>query len=207
MAGNLNITPDEIGFDFDGVVADIGEAFIRMACDKYNYCSFTLKDITSFQVEDCIPIPRTIIENIFSDILVDSLAAGLKPLSDAVAVLSDMTLQGKVTIITARSLEKPVHDWLNTFFPSQVISRITLVAMGDHDKKVRYVQEHNLQYFVDDRLETCLQMADANITPLLFSQPWNRTTANLQIVSNWNEIRSIINLDTTQSDRNKRKLP
>jgi len=32
-ANSISIATDEIGFDFDGVVADIGEAFIRVACE------------------------------------------------------------------------------------------------------------------------------------------------------------------------------
>ncbi len=192
----MNIAIEEIGFDFDGVVADIGEAFVRMACEKYNYCSFTLNDIISFQIEQCIPVPRTIIEKIFMDILEDSLAAGLKPLPDAIEVLSDMTVNGQVTIITARSLENPVHDWLDTFFNAEIKNKITLVTMGDHDDKVRYAHDHGLKYFIDDRLETCRQMAAANITPLIFSQPWNKTDS-LHSVSSWQEIRSLINFNNT----------
>lgn len=195
MIPETSIATDEIGFDFDGVVADIGEAFIRLACDEHNYCSFTLDDIVSFQVEQCIPIPQTVIEKIFMDILADSLATGLKPLADVVDVLTDMTRTGQVTIITARLLENPVHDWLDTFFPTEVQNKITLVAMGDHDDKVRYVHDHGLKYFVDDRLETCLQMAAANITPLVFSQPWNKRSDTLQTVSSWRQIHSLIDLN------------
>lgn len=190
----LTIASEEIGFDFDGVVADIGEAFIRIACNQYNYCSFSLDDITSFSVEDCLPIPETIIEQIFADILADSLATGLKPFDDAVDVLSEMAENSRVTIITARPLEAPVHEWLDTYFPHESKSKITLVAMGNHDNKVRYAKDHKLNYFVDDRLETCRQMAAADITPLVFKQPWNKTTDQLPTVSNWRQIRSLIDL-------------
>ncbi len=195
MVPETSIAIHEIGFDFDGVVADIGEAFIRIACDEYNYCSFTLDDIISFQVEECISVPQTIIEQIFSDILADSLATGLRPLTHAVEILTAMTKSSRITIITARSLEDPVHDWLDTYFDTEAKNNINLIAMGDHDNKVRYAQEHDLNYFVDDRIETCRQMAAANITPLVYSQPWNRNCANLQTVSSWHQIRALIDLN------------
>jgi len=195
MVPEASIAIHEIGFDFDGVVADIGEAFIRIACDDHNYCSFTLDDIVSFQVEQCVSIPQTIIEQIFSDILADSLATGLQPLADAVEVLTSMTECSQVTIITARSMENPVHDWLDTFFDPEAKANINLIAMGDHDKKVQYAREHRLSYFVDDRIETCQQMAAANITPFVYTQPWNKNCANLQTVSSWLQIRTLIDLD------------
>ena len=52
---SLEILPQQIGFDFDGVIADIGEAFLRMANDEYQY-AIDLHDITSFQVETCTNI-------------------------------------------------------------------------------------------------------------------------------------------------------
>ncbi len=75
----MNINSNEIGFDLDGVIADTGEAFIRLACEEFNYCSFRLEDITSFQVEECLSIPTDTAEQIFYAILKDSLGTGLKP--------------------------------------------------------------------------------------------------------------------------------
>ena len=198
----MNIPPDRIGFDFDGVIADIGEALIRMACEQYGFCSFTLEDITSFQVEQCVPVPYNIIDKIFTDILDDSLATRLKPLPGAIEVITEISRVCPATIITARPQENPVHAWLDAFFPSKVKKRITLVAMGDHDDKVRYARHHDLSYFIDDRLETCRQMNIAGIYPFLFSQPWNRKSS-LPSVANWEEIRTLIDFNgTTHSTSN-----
>ncbi len=192
----MNIPPDRIGFDFDGVIADIGEAFVRMACEQYDFCSFTLEDITSFQVDQCVPVPHNIIEKIFTDILDDSLATRLKPLPGAVEVITEISKVCPATIITARPLENPVHDWLDAYFPPKVKNRITLVAMGDHDDKVRYARHHDLFYFVDDRLETCRQMDVAGIYPFLFRQPWNKKSP-LPSVANWEEIHTLIDFSRT----------
>lgn len=189
----MNIRNHEIGFDLDGVIADTGEAFIRLACEEYDYCSFRLQDITSFQVEDCLAIPADLVEQIFHAILKDSLGTGLKPLPGAVDVITDMADKAPVTIITARPLEQPVTDWLDHFFPASTCKQIKLIAMGDHDDKVRYIKDHNLKYFVDDRVETCLQLARAELTPIVYNQPWNHNNHTLQKVNSWQEIDELFN--------------
>ena len=188
----INIKNNEIGFDLDGVIADTGEAFIRLACEEFDYCSFRLQDITSFQVENCLAIPTDLVDQIFYAILKDSLGTGLKPNPGAVKVITDMTDKAPVTIITARPLEQPVADWLDHFFPARTCQQINLAAMGDHDDKVRYIKEHNLKYFVDDRVETCLQLAETEITPIVYNQPWNHDRHKLQNVSNWQEIHELL---------------
>ena len=192
MKHSLKISPLEIGFDFDGVIADTAQAFIRIACEKYNFCSYTIDDITNFELENCIPIPRDLVDKIFLEILTDSLATGLQPMPGAVRVLGELSANAPVTVITARPLEKPVVDWFDRFFPASTRDAINLVAMGDHNDKLRYIREHKLKYFVDDRAETCNMLAEADITPLVYSHPWNRNRHQLATVENWQEIRELL---------------
>ena len=188
----MQIQPSKIGFDFDGVIADIGEAFIRLACEEHNYCSFSLADITDFHVEKCTSVPEEIVQTIFSDILRNSLATGLMPIDGAMKVLADLTKYDLVTIITARSEERPVSDWLEHYLPADICSRIKLIAMSDHDLKVRFIKQEKLQYFIDDRAETCAQIANANLTPILYRQPWNSAWNHFATVSNWSDIDQLI---------------
>jgi uncharacterized protein len=189
---NITIAPERIGFDFDGVIADIGEAFLRIACNDYNYCSLRLEDITSFHVETCTSIPESIVRNIFDDILADSITTGLLPNHGALEVISDLATRSKVTIITARSFDKPVADWLDHYLPSDVCQKIHLIAMRDHDRKVEYIKQQNLHFFVDDRAETCAQVAAADLHPLLYHQPWNSSWKDIQVVHNWQHIAELI---------------
>jgi hypothetical protein len=188
----MKIFPQQIGFDLDGVIADTASTFIRLACEEHNYCSFSLADITSFHVEDCLDIPMPLVNRIFTDILEDSLGTGLTPMPGAVEVLSEMAAATTVTIITARPLLQPAREWIDSFFPPKASRAINLIAMGDHDDKARYIHDHNLSYFVDDRAETCRQLAANNITPLVFSQPWNHDRHDLRSVASWQEIRELL---------------
>lgn len=192
MPSKMIITADTIGFDLDGVIADTAETFLRLACSRYGYCSFTSKDITNFELEDCIPIPRDLVDQIFTEILTDSLATELKPMKGAVETLSLLAEKSTVTIITARPLLPPVLDWIDVFFPARTRDAMKVIATGDHNDKVRHIHEHGLKYFVDDRAETCMQLASAGITPLVFSQPWNQNRHNLQTVENWVDIQKLI---------------
>ena len=191
------LQPDSVGFDFDGVIADIGEAFIRLACERYNYCSIRLEDISSFQVEHCTDIPRPIVERIFDDILEDSLSTGLKPMAGALAAIARLLQAADVTIITARPLQQPVQDWIDHYCPvdAGAGTTIRIVVTGDHDNKEQYIRECGLHHFIDDRTLTCKQLYAAGLSPIVFTQPWNRDQHNLPAVANWDEILDLFDLD------------
>lgn len=188
----MTVPVNEIGFDFDGVIADTAEAFIRLACNEHGYCTFSMEDITTFELENCLDIPQALVEKIFTDILTDSLAARLAPMPGAIETLSQFADRGPVTIITARPITRPVFDWLDHFFSGPSRETIRVVATGDHNDKLRHIRSHQLRYFVDDRAETCIQLAREDITPYVFNQPWNRNRHSLQTVADWNDIRALV---------------
>lgn len=187
----LKVHPAEIGFDFDGVIADTAEAFIRIACEQYDHCGIRPEDITDFTVEHCLGMETDIAESIFLQILKDSVGTGLLPMPGSVEVLAELSNRAQVTIVTARPLAGPVHDWLRRMFSAGVYERMQVVAMGDHDDKVRHIRQLGLSTFIDDRAETCLQMHRAGIRSIVFSQPWNRNRHHLPSVRSWQEIRSL----------------
>ncbi len=185
------IDPAKLGFDFDGVIADTAEAFIRIACEEYNYCNIDMEDITHFEVEQCLEINPDIIQTIFMKILINSIETGLKPMPDALEVLGDLSEKSPITMITARPESQPVEDWLKANMPPSTVSRIKIVAMGSHNDKLRHIQSQNLNYFIDDRAETCQELSNAGIKPYVFSQPWNRGRHQLPSINNWQEIRTL----------------
>ena len=185
------INPSRLGFDFDGVIADTAEVFLRIACEKYNHCDVLLENITRFDMEMCLPIDIDIISSIFREILYDSVGNGLQPMPGAKEVLGELSEIAPLTLITARAYPEPVEQWLHCEFPPSITKRITLIAMGDHDDKERYIKDHQLDYFIDDRLKTCTQLNAAGIQPIVFSQPWNQGRHNFPSVQCWQDIRSL----------------
>lgn len=189
-----SIDLNEIGFDFDGVIADTAATFVKIAAAKYGYNSFSKEDITNFELEDCIDVPGDIVERIFTEILQDSLGTGLQPINGAVETLSLFAHYSKVTIITARPIAQPVHDWIETYFDKPLLDKIQVIATGDHDDKIRHIHANKIKYFIDDRLATCNSLIKENIIPIVFQQPWNEGQHNLTMVSDWNDISSMVNI-------------
>lgn len=192
MADVSSIPIDKLGFDFDGVIADTGEAFTRIACEKYGYCSFTVDDITSFEVQNSLAIPAEVIERIFTEILENSLDTGVQPFPMAVPVLSELATVSPLHVITARPLLEPVEKWFEQFFPRTVVEKVNIVTTGSPETKGKYIRELGLEYFIDDRAETCSQLLEEQITALVYEQPWNRNGHGLQTVTNWEQIRSLV---------------
>lgn len=189
MIGKIN--PARVGFDIDGVVADTGSAFIRIAQEEYGMNSVTLEDITSFDVVGCLPMDQKIIEEIFGRLLADPLNAGLQPMENAVPVLHSFAEKAPLTFVTARPQKEPIARWLEYFLQPAAFNAIRLIAMGEHDKKTSYIKDLGLEYFVDDRLQTCLKLSEAGITPIVYSQPWNKNGHNLPTVNSWQDIHSL----------------
>jgi FMN phosphatase YigB (HAD superfamily) len=188
------IKPTELGFDFDGVIADTAESFLRLACIEYGLCDFTPEDITHFDLEQCLALDSSITKAIFTQILEDALATGLQPLPGAIEVLSQLAAhKTKVRVITARPFMDPVLDWFASLLPSSALSAIHVLALGEHDAKLGPIHEQGLRYFVDDRPETCVQLQEAGVQAIVFRQPWNRLTCSgLPSVNSWEEIRKLV---------------
>jgi uncharacterized HAD superfamily protein len=184
----MQIDPAEIGFDIDGVVADTSEAFLRIARQDYGICDINHCDITNFNVAECLPIPADIVDDIFDFLMREPLNADMRPMPDAVQVLTRIASTKPITFITARPHKQPVADWLEHFLPPEVFKQTRLTAMGDHEGKIKYIKQHKLRYFVDDRTETCLDVQKAGITPIVFTQPWNEGRHNLLTVDSWRSI-------------------
>ena len=185
------INPAHIGFDIDGVVADTGGAFIRIAREEYGLHSISLEDITYYDVVDCLDVERKIIDDIFTRLHDEPLSSGIQPMEDAINVLHKYAEHTPLTFVTARPEKKPIDTWLRHFLEPAVYEEMRLVAMGVHDNKTPYIKDLGLKYFVDDRLQTCEKLAREGITPLVYNQPWNMNGHNLQTVDDWQAIHSL----------------
>lgn len=187
----MHIHPSRIGFDIDGVVADTMEAFIRMAWTGYGV-RVRPEEITEFQVEDCLDLAPGLVEEIFGRLLEEPIACGLRLMSHARQVLTGFADHGPLTFITARPQKKPIARWLKKELGPQVYGRVRLVATGEHDSKGAHIREMGLDFFVDDRAQTCLQLAqEEGIQPIVYRQPWNQGKHALPEVENWRTIHAL----------------
>ncbi len=189
--GLEKINPALLGFDFDGVIADTAEVFIRLACEKYGHCDIRIEDITDFEVDRCLQIAPDIVQAIFLEVMLDSIGTGLQPMPDAVQVLGELTEQAELTVITARKKPEPVQNWFEKYLPPSTCTRIRIIAMGVHDNKSLHIQKAGLTHFIDDRAETCLQLDNAGIGAIVFDHPWNKNRHQLPTVGSWQQIRNL----------------
>ncbi|MEN8142167.1 MAG: hypothetical protein ABFQ82_01050 [Thermodesulfobacteriota bacterium] len=187
----MRIPPNRIGFDIDGVVADTLEAFIRLAGSDYQI-EVSPPEITDFMVEECLNIDLEIIEDIFSKLLLDPLGTGLEPMDQALAVLEELAREAPLTFITARPQALPINDWLEHHLSPDAFAVTRLVATGDHDNKADHIRRLGISHFIDDRSETCNQLAlEKDITPIVYEQPWNMNKHRLTSVADWPSIKKL----------------
>lgn len=162
-----------------------------MATEDYGCPPFRREDITTFQIEQCLPVPIDIATRIFTEISHDSLATGLKPIDGAIDGLTALAHIGPVTIVTARHLDQPVCDWLSHYLPASATENIKVISTGDHDDKMRYLKQNRLNHFIDDRAETCTYLSKHDISAYVFRQPWNIGHHNLPNINNWWELMQL----------------
>jgi len=185
----MKINPSHIGFDIDGVVADTSEAFIRLAKEDYDI-DIRPEELTDFLAEECLTVSPAIIAEIFDRLLKTPLAIDLKPIPHATSVLRELAMTSTLTFITARPDPEPITAWLENHLGAAAFAGAQIVATGDHDGKAPHIRRFGLNYFVDDRHLTCNLLAkEPGITPIVYSQPWNRGRHTLNSVESWQEIR------------------
>jgi len=186
------IDPASVAFDIDGVVADTMTLFLDIARHEFNLNSIQYEDITCYNLADCLDIDPQVIERIVSRILDGNYSVPLKSITDAPEVLTQLgTYHGALTFITARPNVGPIREWIDQTLQLDP-SMIEVIATGSHEAKADILQNRNITYFVEDRLETCFLLQDAGIRPVLFKQPWNREPHPFVEVDSWDELQGLI---------------
>jgi 5'(3')-deoxyribonucleotidase len=186
-----SISPFEIGFDFDCVIADTAGTFLKIVCEEYNYCGYSLEDIHNFNITECLDIPAELVMDIFASLEKDS--SPVPPVNGALEVLTKLAQQSRPAIITARQQTGSVRTWLEKNLPASVdIDVFRLIGSGNHDDKLRHIHESSLRCFVDDRAETCKALAGEGIDSIVFDRPWNHSQQDIKRVKNWQEINRLI---------------
>ncbi len=189
------IHPASLAFDIDGVVANTMQLFLDIARADYGVTHVTYDDITSYDLEDCLALEASLIEAIIVRLLNGDYKCTLAPLEGAPQVLSQLAQwHSPLLFVTARPYHGPIAAWLHALL-NLPPADVQIVATGSFDAKAEVLIGRDIQFFVEDRLETCFGLAAAGITPIVFKQPWNRVQHPFQEVGSWRELESLIDYD------------
>jgi uncharacterized HAD superfamily protein len=188
----MMIDPASIAFDIDGVVADTMTLFLDIAHQEFDVDGIRYKDITCYNLTDCLEIEAKIIDAIVTRILDGNYTVPLKPIAGAAEVLAKFERHsGPVIFITARPYLGPIRNWIGQTLRLDPAA-FEVIATGSHEAKAGILQKRRISYFVEDRLETCFVLQDAGVRPVLFRQPWNRQPHPFVEVGSWNELQALI---------------
>lgn len=190
------INPDSLAFDIDGVVADTMKLFLRIAKEDYNIGDVAYDQITSYWLEDCLgsKIDKEVIDTIITRLLDGDYVQTLEPIDGASEVLNRLArINGPLIFVTARPYPGPIYNWMKETL-GLADGDMNIIPTGSFEKKIDVLLEHEVNYFVEDRLETCFDLSEAGLQPILFKQPWNRRRHPFQEVANWNELNDLIDL-------------
>jgi uncharacterized protein len=188
------ILPSEIGFDIDGVVADTMKAFMRIAEEEFGIDYIKKEQITSYWIEECLPIPLDIIKAIINRLLMDPIGIRLEPLPGARETLMRLSVHDSLTFVTARSVKEPIEDWLISLLSGVAHKDIRVIATGQYSAKAGVLDELKLKYFIDDHLETCRDLHKRGIKTFVFDQPWNRGNTPFLRIRSWKALSGIIKM-------------
>jgi uncharacterized HAD superfamily protein len=187
------IPKDQLAFDIDGVVADIMTTFLTLARERYNQGHhLRYEHITTFMLSECLDLPAWIIDELIRELIDRPHELAVSPFPQAVPVLTRLAQETPLLFITARDRARPIERWLHRNLAAVPPAAIRVLATGDPDTKIHYLKDHGIQYFVEDRLETCLQLAGHGITPIVFAQPWNRQPHPFPEVADWTGLASLL---------------
>ena len=183
--------PQKIGFDIDGVLANTMQLFLDILLDVYAINHITLNDITRYELDACLDIDPEIISAANQAIIDGDYRGRLRPMAGASSVLRRLSRYGPVRLVTARPYPGPINAWMEEMLPPDRYP-VQITTTGGFENKVDVLKAEKITYFVEDRLETCFLLQDHDITPILYTQPWNRRPHPFQEVENWEQLERLI---------------
>jgi uncharacterized protein len=186
------IDPAALAFDIDGVIADTMHLFLDILRDHYDVRTVRYTDITCYRLEHCLDLDAEVLTGAVARILDGNYRATLKPISGAGRVLRRIgEATGRILMVTARPEAGPIQAWMNQLLDGQH-HRASIVATGSFEAKTDVLLQNGIQWFVEDRLETCHLLKAAGVAPVVFRQPWNRGHYDYLQVGTWRELEQRI---------------
>ena len=186
------INPADLAFDIDGVVADTMAVFVRLARERYGLLELTKEQMYCYDLYRCLNLDRTVIDDLICLTLNDEHTLQIPPMPMAPDVLTELAGHGPLRFVTARIWPESIIIWLQQTLPQVDPKQIQVIATGSPEAKLGYLKELRINYFVEDRLETCHLLEQEGIRPLLYDQPWNRVPNQFRRFETWLQLRQVI---------------
>ena len=187
----MGISPREIAFDIDGVVADTFRIFVEKARRHYGY-TFSYEDITEYEFLEVLDITEEDSDAIICELLENPIESGIQPIRGAVQVLTRLSGIAPLLFVTARPEKDPIIEWMHHQLPHVDKDLICLEATQTSTDKLPILLERNVKYFVEDRLDTCFLLNEISVNPIVFEQPWNRKGHPFPVAGDWEDISGMI---------------
>lgn len=175
------------GFDVDSVVGDLSAVLERVAWEVYGI-KVSRAQFTEFRLEQCLPYEPDFVMEWISMALEPRWTEQMEPYPGAVEVLTRLAESQELRFVTARPETEPVRTWLLRHLPNVPPGRLRMEAVGNSGSKVRVLRQWGVTHFVDDHLETCVELNDNGIVPIVFEQPWNAGRHHFVTIRDWWEI-------------------
>ena len=192
------INSSSLAFDIDGVVADTMNLFLDITREDYGIQGLKYEDLTCYELSECVDLPEHILHEALGKLLDGDYRHTLKPISGAREVLNRLgQLHGRLLFVTARPHLGPIARWMGELLPSHK-DTIEIVTTGGFEAKVEVLLDRGIDFFVEDRLETCYVLYSAGITPILFKQPWNRLEHPFTEVGGWSDLEMLFDTPAVQ---------
>jgi len=187
-----HIPADRIAFDIDGVVADTMSVFIRLAHERFGLTRLTRDHISCYDLRQCLGMEPEVLRELICLTLDDEHTLQAPPMPGAPEVLTRLAAWGPLRFVTARIWPESITQWLHDTLPEVPAGYIQVIATGAPEAKLAILAEMGIQYFVEDRIETCRHLAQNGLRPLLFDQPWNRAQGSdgeFPRIRSWEQLR------------------
>jgi uncharacterized HAD superfamily protein len=191
--GGMLIPPHDIAFDIDGVFADTFRTFLKRAREDYGY-DFQYEDITEYDFTTVLDISEKDSSALIRDLLESPIEFGIGPIGNAGEIITRVAEEHPVLFVTARTDKDITSEWIHALLPDVHNGSVRVEATGAYESKLPVLQENEIHYFVEDRLETCFFLEDNGITPIVFDQPWNRKDHAFRVVRDWDDIHSLLDM-------------
>jgi hypothetical protein len=192
MKKTLKITPSDLAFDIDGVIADTMTLFLELAHREFGIDTLRYDDIRDYDFGAITGMDEAVAIEILVKIVGGDYELPLHPMAGAPAVIEKLSRHHRpILFVTARPTGEHIRQWLLEVLPVQETD-IEVVATGSFEDKQDVLLCRGVRTFVEDRLETCFLLEKAGIMPIVYRQPWNRRPHPFTEVENWQDIESLI---------------